>query len=51
MYGWIWAHLPGGRLGRLAQAVTLAMLAAAILWFVVFPWLGPRLPLDRVSFG
>lgn len=51
MYGWIWRHLPGGALGKLAQTGALIALAAAILWFVVFPWLGPRLPLDQVSIG
>jgi hypothetical protein len=26
----------------------MTLAAAALLWFIVFPWLTPQLPLDRV---
>ena len=48
MYLWLWRHLPGGVTGKLACAIVLALAAAALLWFIVFPWLTPQLPLDRV---
>ena len=48
MYLWLWRHLPGGVTGKLVGTVILALAAAALLWFVVFPWLTPQLPLDRV---
>ena len=47
MYGWIWRHLPGRAHTRLLFATVLLVAAAAFLWFVAFPWLEPRVPLDR----
>jgi len=44
MYGWIWRRLPGGLALRVLQALLLAALVSALLLFVVFPWLEPRLP-------
>lgn len=49
MYGWIWRHLPGPFGAKLALAVVLALSVVALLMFVVFPWLEPRLPFDQVS--
>jgi hypothetical protein len=48
MYLWLWRHLPGGVTSKLACTILLALAAAALLWFIVFPWLTPQLPLDRV---
>lgn len=31
--------------------ITLALAVMALLWFVVLPWLTPRLPLDQVMPG
>jgi hypothetical protein len=49
MYGWIWRHLPGGTGLRALQAVLLAVLVAAVLLFVVFPYLEPRLPGNPIT--
>jgi hypothetical protein len=49
MYGWIWRHLPGPVAVRVALAVILALGVAALLLFVVFPWLEPLLPFNNVT--
>lgn len=51
MYLWLWRHLPGGVAGKAAGMATLALAVVALLWFVVFPWVTPRLPLDQVMPG
>lgn len=43
MYAWIWRHLPFGLWGKLGSSLLLAVAAAALLWFVVFPWIDPWL--------
>jgi len=45
VYRWIWRHLPFGTPGRVAGSVLLAIVAAAVLWYVVFPAVDPYLPL------
>jgi hypothetical protein len=49
MYGWIWRHLPGPMAVRVALAVILGLGVAALLLFVVFPWLEPLLPFNNVT--
>ena len=49
MYGWIWRRLPGGMSLRLLQALLLVALVSALLLFVVFPWLEPRLPANPLT--
>ncbi|MCT2586544.1 hypothetical protein [Actinophytocola gossypii] len=49
MYGWIWRHLPGPLAVRVALAVVLAAGVAALLLFVVFPWVEPLLPFNNVT--
>jgi hypothetical protein len=51
MYGWIWRHLPGGTTTRAATALVLTMAIVALLLFVVFPWVEPRLPFNDVTVG
>lgn len=46
MYTWIWRRLPGPLAARIAQAVILFLAVVALLFFVVFPWIEPMLPLD-----
>ncbi len=46
MYGWIWRHLPGPLALRLLQVVVLIAAVVALLFFVVFPWVEPMLPID-----
>ena len=48
MYRWLWTRLPSGR-ARPLCAVALALAAAAVLWFVVFPAVAPHLPLDSTT--
>ena len=49
MYAWIWRHLPGGRALRVLEAVLLVLAVVALLLFVVFPWVEPRLPFNDVT--
>lgn len=51
MYGWIWRHLPGPWPAKALSALILVAAAVWLLWFVVFPWAGPKLPLDDVTVG
>jgi hypothetical protein len=51
MYGWIWRMLPGGLPGKLIGSLLLITAATALLFFVVFPWIEPRLPLTDVTIG
>ena len=51
MYGWIWRRLPGGTAVKTAQAVVLVAVVVALLLFVVFPWVEPRLPFSDVTVG
>jgi hypothetical protein len=49
MYAWIWHRLPGGVSLRVLQAVVLVALVCALLLFVVFPWLEPKLWFTHVT--
>ena len=49
MYTWIWRHLPGPTAVRVTEAIVLFLAVVALLFFVIFPWLEPYLPFDRVS--
>jgi hypothetical protein len=49
VYGWIWRRLPGGKPGKVIGSVLLALVAAAVLWFWVFPAVEPILPFDDVQ--
>ena len=51
MYAFIWRLLPGGPGVRPVTALQLLGLTCAVLWYIVFPWLEPRVPLDRVTVG
>ncbi len=51
MYAWIWRRLPGGRALRVLEAVVLVLAVVALLLFVVFPRVEPRLPFDDVTVG
>lgn len=48
MYLFIWRRLPGGTAVRLVIVLLLIGISAALLWYVVFPWLAPLLPLDEI---
>ncbi|MDT0262222.1 hypothetical protein [Jatrophihabitans lederbergiae] len=49
MYVWIWRHLPGATGLRLLQALVLVALVSALLLFVVFPYIEPRLPANPIT--
>ncbi|GLZ07214.1 hypothetical protein Acsp03_46800 [Actinomadura sp. NBRC 104412] len=51
MYAWIWRRLPGRLPLRIIEAVLLAAAVVALLWFGLFPLLGPLLPFDDVTVG
>jgi len=48
MYAWIWRQLPGGVRSKALCMAALVTAVVAVLWFVIFPWLTPHLPLDQV---
>ena len=49
MYAWIWHKLPGPFAAKLTLAVILVLGVIALLMFVVFPWLEPRLWFNEVA--
>ncbi|MDT4913765.1 MAG: hypothetical protein QOC66_2893 [Pseudonocardiales bacterium] len=49
MYVWIWRHLPGPLAARLAQVLLMVLIVAALLLFIVFPWIEPHLPINQVT--
>ncbi|WP_198943290.1 hypothetical protein [Actinokineospora bangkokensis] len=49
MYGWIWRHLPGPVAVRVLTAAVLVLGVVALLMFVVFPWVEPKLPFNQVT--
>jgi hypothetical protein len=51
MYVWIWRRLPGGLPGRLLCSLLLFVAVVVLLYLVVFPWLGPKLPFNHVTVG
>jgi hypothetical protein len=51
MYSWIWRRLPGPLPARLAAAIGLMLVTAAVLWLLIFPWAYAHVPLDSVGFA
>ena len=49
MYVWIWRHLPGSLAVKLLQTLLLVLAVAALLLFVIFPWVEPHLPINQVT--
>ena len=49
MYGWMWRHLPGATWMRALLSAVLVVLAVALLFFVVFPWLDGNLGINEVT--
>ncbi|MEV5573440.1 hypothetical protein AB0L06_25645 [Spirillospora sp. NPDC052269] len=47
MYALIWRLLPGGWPMKTAVAAGLVLVAAAILWYAVFPWVEPQIQFDH----
>jgi hypothetical protein len=51
MYVWIWRRLPGTTALRVLQALLLIAAVSALLLFVVFPWIEPKLPANPITGG
>lgn len=49
MYGWLWHRLPGNTVTRVATCAVLVAVAAAVLWYGVFPLVEPLVTLDEVT--
>lgn len=49
MYALLWRSLPGGLVGRLLSSLLLLAGVLALLFFVVFPFVEPRLPFQDVT--
>ncbi|MCE7005065.1 hypothetical protein LWC34_19860 [Kibdelosporangium philippinense] len=49
MYGWIWRKIPGPLAVRITIATVLILGVIALLLFVVFPWLEPKLWFNNVT--
>jgi hypothetical protein len=49
VYSWIWRHLPGGTASKAVLSLVLVAAVVALLLFVVFPWVEPRLPFNDVT--
>jgi hypothetical protein len=49
VYGWIWRHLPGKAWTKAGCTALLVLATLALLFFVVFPWVEPRLPFNDVT--
>jgi len=49
MYAWIWRILPGPVAVKAVTALVLVAGVVALLMFVVFPWVEPMLPFNKVA--
>jgi hypothetical protein len=49
MYAWIWRRLPGNVAAKLVGALLLVAAVVVVLFLVVFPWAGPKLPFSHVT--
>ena len=49
MYGLLWRKLPGGIPGKVLGCAVLLFDTLALLFLVVFPWAGPKLPFNHVT--
>jgi hypothetical protein len=49
MYVWLWRHLPGSLALKLTEALLLFLAVTALLFFVIFPWIEPHLPISQVT--
>ena len=49
MYVWIWRKLPGNVAAKLTGSLVLLVGVLAALFFVIFPYVEPRLPFNNVN--
>lgn len=51
MYAVIWRLLPGDRTTKLLVALALIIGLVSVLWYVVFPWVEPKIQFDHGTVG
>lgn len=51
MYAALWRLLPGDRTTKLLTALGLVFVMIAVLWYLVFPWLEPKIAFDHGTVG
>jgi hypothetical protein len=51
MYAALWRLLPGDRGTKLLVALGLVVALIALLWYVIFPWLEPKIQFDHGTVG
>jgi hypothetical protein len=51
MYGWLWRHLPGPALVRVALLLVGAVLVLGVCFEWVFPALSPFMPFNDTTVG
>ena len=49
MYGWLWRRLPFATPWKIAIVILAVLVAAALLWYVVFPYVDAHLPGNDVD--
>lgn len=49
MYAWLWQRLPGDTSTKAFAAFVGVLVICVILWYVVFPWIEPRVQFDHGS--
>jgi hypothetical protein len=47
MYATLWKLLPGDRGTKALTCLGLVLVMVALLWYVVFPWLEPKIQFDH----
>jgi hypothetical protein len=51
MYAWLWRHLPGTGLTRVWVAIGMVAVVGVVLWYLVFPWIEPKIHFDHGTVG
>jgi hypothetical protein len=49
VYTWLWRKLPGNTPAKVAECFVLFLAVVAVLFFLVFPYVEPRLPFNDVT--
>lgn len=51
MFSWLWRQLPGSTAERAGLALAAVTVITVLLWYVVFPWIEPKLQFDHGTVG
>jgi hypothetical protein len=49
VYSWLWRKLPGNTVAKIGGCLVVFLAVVALLFFVVFPYVEPRLPFNDVT--